>query len=121
MAGRRWSGVTLARQQATIDALAKLDWTGRVIHFATHGTFPSRDLQDRNPNPFQASGLAFAKDGILPSLALVAAGKADDALWTPERVLDLRFDGSHVTLQACVSGLAKEGIGGDALGLELAF
>jgi CHAT domain-containing protein len=117
----RWSGITLARQQATVDALAKLDLTGRVIHFATHGTFPSRDLQDRNPNPFQASGLAFAKDGVLPSLALVAAGKADDALLTPERVLDLRFDGSHVTLQACVSGLAKEGIGGDALGLELAF
>ena len=117
----RWPGITLVREQATVDALAELDLTGHLVHFATHGTFPSRDLRERNPNPFQASGLALAKNGALPSLALVAAGKADDVLLTPERVLDLRFDGSHVTLQACVSGLAKEGIGGDALGLELAF
>ena len=31
------------------------------------------------------------------------------------------FTNSHITLQACVSGRAKEGIGGDALGLEWAF
>jgi tetratricopeptide (TPR) repeat protein len=117
----RRAGIALAREQATVDAVAKLDLTRRVVHFATHGTFPLRDSRERNPNPFQASGLALAKDGTLPSLARVAAGKADDTLLTPERVLNLRLDGSHVTLQACVSGLAKEGIGGDALGLELAF
>jgi CHAT domain-containing protein len=117
----RREGIALAREQATVDAVAKLDLTRRVVHFATHGTFPLRDSRERNPNPFQASGLALAKDGTLPSLARVAAGKADDTLLTPERVLNLRLDGSHVTLQACVSGLAKEGIGGDALGLELAF
>ena len=117
----RSSGVTLAREHGTVDALADLDLSGRLIHFATHGTFPSRDASERNPNPFQASGLALAQDGELPSLALVSTGKSDDTLLTPERVLDLRFDGSHVTLQACVSGLAKEGIGGDALGLDLAF
>jgi CHAT domain-containing protein len=117
----RSSGITLAREHATVDALADLDLNGRLIHFATHGTFPARDVRERNPNPFQASGLALAQNGELPSLALVAAGKSDDTLLTPERVLALRFDGSHVTLQACVSGLAKEGIGGDALGLDLAF
>ena len=117
----RSSGVTLAREHATVDALADLDLSGRLIHFATHGTFPSRDVSERNPNPFEVSGLALAQDGELPSLALVSTGKSDDTLLTPERVLALRFDGSHVTLQACVSGLAKEGIGGDALGLDLAF
>ena len=121
MAGRALIRRNAAREHATVDALADLDLSGRLIHFATHGTFPSRDVSERNPDPFQASGLALAQDGELPSLALVSTGKSDDTLLTPERVLALRFDGSHVTLQACVSGLAKEGIGGDALGLDLAF
>jgi CHAT domain-containing protein len=119
--GEHLSGRTLARERATLDALATLDLTGRVVHFATHGTFPLKDQPGRNPNPFHASGLAFAHDGALPSLARVAAGEADATLLTPARVLTLDFSRSHVTLQACVSGLAKEGIGGDALGLELAL
>lgn len=114
-------GTTLVHEGATLQALAGLDLTDRVVHFATHGVFPQNDLAGHNPNPFYASGVAFAKDGALPSAELVAEGKADDTLLTPERALTLHFDRSHVTLQACVSGLAKEGIGGDALGLELAL
>ena len=43
-------------------------------------------------------------------------------LLSPARIMErgspFNLVGSHVTLQACVSGLAEEGIGGDALGLE---
>ena len=48
-------------------------------------------------------------------------------LLTPKKILDkdinpnLNFSESHISLMACVSGLSKEGIGGDALGLEWAF
>ena len=42
-------------------------------------------------------------------------------LLSPARVMNLDVSGSHVTLQACVSGLMREGVGGDALGLEWAL
>jgi CHAT domain-containing protein len=48
-------------------------------------------------------------------------GEVNAPLLTPEKALKLDFSGSHVSMQACVSGLAKEGIGGDALGLEWAL
>jgi len=115
------SGVTLTRERATIEALSALDMTNRVVHFATHGVFPKDDIEGRNPNPFKSSGLALASDGRLPSLDAAIRGTSMEGLLTPERVLTLNVKGSHVTLQACVTGLAKEGIGGDALGLDLAF
>ena len=44
-------------------------------------------------------------------------------LLSPERLIagDCDLSQSHVSLQACVAGYAREGIGGDALGIEWAF
>ena len=116
-----FSGMTLARERATLDALSGLDLTNRIVHFATHGVFPKDEIEGRSGNPFTSSGLALASGGTLPSLVTITRGTSTDGLLTPEDVLTLNVDGSHVTLQACVTGLAKEGIGGDALGLDLAF
>ena len=113
-------GDTLIGERADIDHLPKLAWSHRLVHFATHGTFPERDDQVRNQNPFDGSGLLLAKNGNLPSSTEIGDGKVE-MLLTPEKVLHMDFSGSHVTMQACVSGLAKEGIGGDALGLEWAL
>ena len=108
-------------KDADIDKLLSLSWCQLLVHFATHGTFPKEELKEREQNPFHGSGLALAKNNQLPSLEMISTGKANDMLMTPEKILDLDFSGSHVTMQACVSGLAKEGIGGDALGLEWAL
>lgn len=89
------SGTTLARERASVEALAALDLSDRVVHFATHGWFPPNDRGGRNPNPFHASGLPLARDGALPLLDRVSAGRADEALLTPKRVLDLDFRASH--------------------------
>jgi CHAT domain-containing protein len=91
-----------------------------VVHFATHGVFPSR------LNPYEKSGLLVASEGQLPKLA---GDKDHDYsrqgtfLLSPKRLLasELDVSGAHITLQACVSGYSKEGVGGDALGLEWAF
>jgi CHAT domain-containing protein len=44
-------------------------------------------------------------------------------LLSPEKVIsnELKMQDSHVTLMACVSGLSREGLGGDALGLDWAL
>ena len=113
---------SLEGADATVTALASRPLTHRVVHFATHGLFPLPG-SPRGENPFVSSGLLLATADGLPDENIVGHGGASDALLTPERVLDLDLDfrGSHVTLQACVSGLAEEGIGGDALGLEWAL
>jgi len=93
----------------------------QLIHFSTHGFFPFDD------NPFDNSGLLVADNNRLPTL-----NKRDpnhlyknDALHllSPERLLagDCNLSHSHISLQACVAGYAREGIGGDALGIEWAF
>ncbi len=115
-------GTIYRDQQATLEAICRAELAGRVVHFATHGVFPSED--DRRPkNPFEHSGLALAGAGGLPDKERIARGEEDKNLLTPERALEARLDvsDSHVTLQACVTGLAREGIGGDALGLDWAF
>lgn len=109
------AGVDLGRVKGLILA-------GQVVHFATHGTFPREHVKsDRDPNPYTGSGLLLADGGELPDLGWVFAGAGNNTLLTPEKALAMDFSGSHVTLQACVSGLAKEGVGGDALGLEWAL
>jgi CHAT domain-containing protein len=58
----------------------------------------------------------------LPDLDLLKSGTAiNHTLLTPARALSWNIAGASVTMQACVSGLASEGIGGDALGLEWAL
>jgi CHAT domain-containing protein len=116
-------GEIISDEAADFSNVYKHDWTRCLVHFATHGTFPreGQTLADRDPNPFTASGFILSSNNQLPDLNLVVSGMADDTLLTPRKALELDFSGSHVTMQACVSGLAKEGVGGDALGLEWAL
>ena len=71
-------------------------------------------------NPYHSAGLLLAHDGALPK-----RGSDWLSLLTPAVVMEkssgLKLDGTTVVLQGCVSGLAKEGQGGDALGLEWAL
>jgi len=115
--GEKMAGEILKDQAAQLDALRKLPFDKRLVHFATHGTF------DKNGNPYLSSGLLLAKNDKLPNLSSIIHDGAIDFLLSPQKLLDLGrdFSDSHVTLQACVSGLSKEGIGKDALGLEWAF
>ena len=112
--------------KADLSTVSTQDFKQKIVHFNTHGDFPSLQEQDQSKkNPYSNSGLLLAKNGQLPPQAKITE-EAD--LLSPEELLKkennkpkLTFDRSHVTLQACVSGRAKEGIGGDALGLEWAF
>jgi CHAT domain-containing protein len=116
-------GATLEREAADLDALARSDLTRALVHFATHGTFPGASETGPLANPFRGSGLAIAEGERLPSRARLSRGDGRECILTPERILErgLALRDSHVTLQACVSGLAREGVGGDALGLEWAL
>lgn len=114
--GERHSGV-----DATLGLVQTLGLAGRVVHFTTHGTFPTPDNLALDPNPFRSSGLLLAADGALPAKDLAVVGKFAHGLLSPERLGTLDFQGSHVTMQACSSGLSREGVGGDALGLEWAL
>ncbi|MBN3496355.1 CHAT domain-containing protein [Arthrobacter pascens] len=67
---------------------------------------------------FSRAGLLLAPGSGLPSLAAIGR---PGGLLSPERVAGLRLTGSHVTTQACSTGLAREGSAGDALGVELGF
>ncbi|MCK5895342.1 MAG: CHAT domain-containing protein [Cocleimonas sp.] len=103
------TGVRLKHEQADLTALATQKLTHSIIHFATHGYFDEVD-------PFRKSGLLLSSDGQLPD------GAKSSGRLSPERIIEsnslFNFNGSHVSLQACVSGHSKEGVAGDALGLE---
>ncbi|MEX2153966.1 MAG: CHAT domain-containing protein [Gemmatimonadaceae bacterium] len=116
-------GETIAGEQADLARVSAAKLSNTLVHFATHGVFPSKDQKGQAANPYQASGMLLAANGKLPDLDAVARGKAIEHSLTPKCAVELELDlsRSHLTLQACVSGLAREGIGGDALGLEWAF
>lgn len=107
-------GDTFEGVEATEAQLATRSLRQRILHFSTHGVFP------RGRSPFSASGLVLATSSGLPDQQQVVAG---DQVFTPSIILDRELDlgGSHVSLMACVSGLSREGLGGDALGLEWAL
>lgn len=111
--GIEGGAVRMAR--ATMDSLSGAALDHRIVHFATHGFFP-----EDNGNPFHDSFLLIADRNGLPDKRRLPS--EEDRL-SPKAILDrgLHLEGSHVTLMACVSGLAKEGISGDALGLDWAF
>jgi len=119
----RLPGEVARGEHVDLEAVARLHLRKRIVHFATHGTFPHEGIRHPEPNPYKGSGLALGQTGQLPDLGRICRGEAEDSLLTPKKVLDLGLDfsGSHVTMQACVTGLSKEGIGGDALGLEWAL
>jgi hypothetical protein len=87
----------------------------RIVHFATHGWFP----KDQG-NPYRDSFLLLADRRGLPDAKRLRehAGKL-----TPSIILEskLNLEDSHISMMACVSGLAREGIAGDTLGLDWAF
>ena len=115
------SGKLIAAENADLPTIAKSDLKQKIVHFSTHGDFPSLLEQEQDKkNPFLSSGLLLAKSGQLPPDGKISE---EAGLLSPQQVLEqgLNFEGSHVTMQACVSGLALEGIGGDALGLEWTF
>lgn len=109
-------GESLEGAAASRAALATRDLRGRVVHFSTHGMFPG---DEPGLTPFADSGLLLGDGQQLPD---VNAIKTDSVL-TPRAVLDdnLNLSESHASLMACVSGLSREGIGGDALGMEWAL
>lgn len=112
----------LAGTGASVAALTQAHMKDSLVHFATHGVYPPAGARGKAANPYRESGLLLAA-GTLPTLDATTRGRAGDHLLSPERLVKsgARFDGAHVTLQACVSGLAREGLGGDALGLEWAL
>lgn len=115
-------GTMLVHEEADIEKLALTNLQDELLHFATHGRFPDGKSKI-DPNPFKSSGLILSANGDLPDLEILGKGGGEEHILSPEKILDLKLDfsNSHVTLQACVSGLAKRGFGGDPLGLEWAF
>ncbi len=106
-------GRQLAGSLASAERIAQGNLTARVLHFAAHGVFP----EDKSQNPFHRSGVLLPHEGEAPP----RHDYSEVHLLSPARVMNLDVSGSHVTLQACVSGLMREGVGGDALGLEWAL
>lgn len=104
---------------ASLARLKSLDLRAHILHFSTHGIFPS--LSEAQ-NPFTESGLVMADGTNLPDENALGA-KGRPMVLTPEKVLygDLDLSDSHVSVMACVSGLARDGLGGDALGMDWAF
>ncbi|WP_186002945.1 CHAT domain-containing protein [Mycobacterium sp. KBS0706] len=99
---------------------ATLDAASAVLHLNAHGVFPEARISDGiDPNPYHSAGLLISHEGELPE----RSGAWKHRL-TPSLVMEapgLKVDGAIAILQGCVSGLAKEGLGGDALGLEWAL
>jgi len=113
-------GERLTGRHATVDRVLALELADRLVHFTTHGTFPSPRNLDVDPNPFRSSGMRLAANDALPSKLVVSSGTTEGVL-SPERIGGIHLTGSHVTMMACSTGLSKEGTGGDALGLEWGF
>lgn len=113
----------LRHNEANMQAIFDGCQVNQLIHFATHGTFP------RSSNPFDNSGLLVADRHRPPQLHLADPDypykNEGNHLLSPKRLIqglkEDQLQHAHVSLQACVAGYAREGIGGDALGLEWAF
>ena len=103
--------------EATLEQVSREPLDHRIVHFSTHGHFP-----ETGGNPFHESFLLLADEGGLPDGERVSRGEHNGKL-TPSGILDAELDleGSHISMMACVSGLAREGIAGDTLGLDWAF
>ena len=107
----------VAPEAADEGFFATLDASHAVLYVNAHGTFPP--APDSDHNPFRCAGLMLAHQRALP----VRSHEWPHRL-TPELVMTspgLFLDGTTVVLQGCVSGLAEEGLAGDALGLEWAL
>lgn len=114
-------GSILKEEDCDFDSLRQQKLKNKVLHFSTHGYFPTEE-ESQKPNPFYRSGLILACQGQLPDVGILVKNN-EKFLLTPEKILNfaLEFDNSHISMMACVSGLSKEGLGGDALGLDWAL
>lgn len=120
LAERLPHGERLRSERATVPAWFDSKLHDRVVHLATHGIFPEDGIVELDPNPLLSSGLLLASEGELPLRSVHCK-----SVLTPQLVLSRQaptsLAGSHVTLQACVSGWSRAGSGRDALGLEWAL
>ncbi len=112
------SGHSVRLTEATLERVRKEALNHSIVHFSTHGWFP----EQAHGNPYHDSYLVLADEEGLPDDNRVIARQHKGEL-TPRTILDaqLNLESSHVSVMACVSGLAKEGIAGDTLGLDWAF
>lgn len=108
---------TLKGKEVNITDLQKKNIQQAVLHFSTHGI-----TEIGSKNPYNGSGLVISDGDNLPDKDKIASGDLTCVL-TPEKIVDseMNLHDSHVSLMACVSGLSREGLGGDALGLEWAL
>ena len=100
--------------------LANASLIDTIIHFSTHGSFPKS-----GDTPYEQSFLLLSDGRQLPDKDKIAAQEKPDweGMLSPKKIVEsgINLQGSHISMMACISGLAKEGIGGDALGLDWAF
>jgi hypothetical protein len=95
-------------------------YTNSIIHFSTHGVFPSPGTDPAKANPFYNSGLLLKDGEKLPVLDPNFNYFEKSYFLNSRKLFDANksWQDSHVTFQACVSARSKEGVGGDALGME---
>ncbi len=93
-----------------------------LIHFSTHGVFPSPGTDPTKANPFYNSGLLLKDGEKLPALDPNFNYTEKSYFLNSYKLFQSpkSWQNSHVTFQACVSARSKEGVGGDALGMESA-
>jgi CHAT domain-containing protein len=113
-------------READLEKFYSSDFNNVIAHFSTHGRPPRFAYTDNNSDqynsPLDTAGLLLAAEGRLPCEEDFKDTNYKGRL-SPRKILNEKksYEGSHVSLMACVSGLVKEGVGGDALGLEWAF
>ncbi|TVP52520.1 MAG: CHAT domain-containing protein [Mongoliibacter sp.] len=97
----------------------------KLYHFSTHGVFPKAvaNASHKQMNPYYNSGLLLMANGQKPALNPSFIYHDGPFLLSPEVLTTsgVNLSGSHISMQACVSGRSSEGYGGDALGLEWAL
>jgi CHAT domain-containing protein len=110
------AGQSIRMTDATPARCKNADLAGAIIHFSTHGWFRPEE------NPFYKAYLLLADGKGLPDLDRVTVSDYEGKLPPRDIVAaELDFSGSHVSMMACLSGLAREGVAGDILGLDWAM
>ncbi len=111
-------GETVEEKAATLKRFRATNLRDKILHFSAHGLFPELAAKQ---TPFENSGVVLATAKGLPDSERLLSGDLDGLL-TPSKILDFKLDftGSHVSIMTCVSGLSREGLGGDALGTDWA-
>lgn len=109
-------------EQNTVKELFSVNHINSIIHFSTHGVFPKPGMETSKANPYYNSGLVLRDGEQLPELESYFNYYGKSNFLNPQKLFesDKNWQNSHITFQACVSARSKEGVGGDALGMESA-